>query len=241
MTSYSARIIDEIKSVYDRLKWYERTYYFFALICLVAATIYFKGDYFPLFVSVCAMTASVLNAKLIRYCFYFYAFTVFAYSFLAFENRFYGEFILNLFFLFPIYLRGILRWRLNSHKQVIVEIFDLTHMQMGLIALAGVAVTGGYGYILQQIGSAVPYFNAFATFACATAAILATKRIMQQWFFWFLYTFALIVIWAYSLINGTAQISIFVVNILFLGFNWIGFANWYNLKKYLSEIEDYNL
>ena len=229
----TARIIKEIKSVYSRFKWYEKAYYFFGLICLVAVTVYFKGDYFPLLVSVCGITASVLNAKLVWYCFYFFAFTVVSYSILALENQFYGEFILNLFFLFPVYLRGIFRWKYKGHEQAIVKISDLTHKQSGLIVLLGVAVTGGYGYVLQQIGSAMPYFNALATFACATAAILAIKRIMQQWYFWFLYTFALIVIWAYSLTNGTAQISILVLNILFLGFNWIGFTNWYKLKRHL--------
>lgn len=237
MTSYFTCFIAEIKSVFNSLKWYEKTYYFFALFCLVLVTIIFKGDYFPLFVSLCSITASILNAKSFWYCFYFFAFTAFSYSFLAFENRFYGEFILNLFFLFPVYMRGIFRWRFKKNQQIILEISDLSFKQMLLLVLLGVAVTGIYGYVLRQIGSALPYFNALATFACATAAILATKRIIQQWYFWFLYTFALIVIWAYSLTSGTAQISFLILNILFIGFNWIGYINWYRLKKYLSDAE----
>ena len=224
----------EIKSSLNKWKRFDWIFYLTCLTLLISSAIIFDSSRLSLLIACSSLTGAMLNAKMVKYCFIFYLFSTVMYTYVAFHNRFYGEFILYAFYLFPVYIYGLACWSRNAHKRFISKILDLRLRDWLILCGIGIVVTWGYGYILAKMGSLLPFVNSFATFACATAAYLAAKKIKQQWIFWLLYSMAGVFIWMTTLDNGTAQLPLLFVNMIFIVVNIIGYRNWIIMQKHLS-------
>lgn len=131
--------------------------------------------------------------------FYFIGFVqTISYLYLAWQNRFYGEVIENVFYLVTM-VWGIFVWNKNlsvgedGGQQVIVKKF--TPIQWILSVIGTVLATICMGYWLTSIGSAQAYTDAATNVMAIFAQLLMVRRYREQWLWWLLIDIFCIKLW----------------------------------------------
>lgn len=175
----------------------------------------------------------VLCAKA-KISFYFIGFVqTISYLFLAFQNKFYGEVIENIFYLVTMVI-GIFIWKKhmtvdeNNSRQVECLRFK-PWMWIGSI-IGTIIATAAVGYGLTLIGSQQAYTDAATNVFALFGQLLMIKRYKEQWIWWLL-------------------VDVFCLKLWFVAGNWSMFAmyiawtincvyGWYNWSKQIKQIEN---
>jgi nicotinamide mononucleotide transporter len=177
-----------------------------------------------------AGVVSVVMCAKGRTMFYFVGFiqTV-TYLVLAWQNRFYGEVLENLFY-FVTMIWGIFVWKKNEVKNedgtedVLAKVF--TAKQWFWSILGTVIATVAMGYWLDGIGSAQAYTDAATNVMAIFAQLLMVWRYREQWVWWLVIDVFCIKMW---LVAGNWSM---VAMYIFWTANTIyGWANWSKLNK----------
>lgn len=174
--------------------------------------------------------STVLCAKG-KISFYFIGFIqTITYLILAWQNKFYGEVIENIFYLVTM-VWGIFIWKENlqedetGSQEVKAKQFTLTQWVSSI--LGTVVATIGVGYWLTTIGSQQAYTDACTNVLAIFAQLLMVRRYKEQWLWWL-------------------AIDILCLKMWFVAGNWSMFAmyiawsinciyGWYNWSK-LNEL-----
>jgi nicotinamide mononucleotide transporter len=121
-----------------------------------------------------------------------------SYLYLAWNAKFYGEVIENIFYLVTMVM-GIFMWQKHmitnedGSKQVAAKRFTL---KMWVASAVGTIIaTIGMGYALTLIGSAQAYTDAATNVFAIFGQILMIKRYKEQWIWWLLIDIFCIKLW----------------------------------------------
>lgn len=155
--------------------------------------------------------------------------------YLTWEERFYGEFAENLFYLFTM-IWGIFIWKKNMRKnengtkQIKAKIFKLHHWVITII-VSGIA-TFLLGYFLTSIGSRQAYIDSATNVFAVIAQLLMIWGYREQWFWWIVIDILCIIMW-FSVGNWSmvAMYIAWTINCIY------GWYNWTKLNKELLENE----
>ncbi len=165
-----------------------------------------------------------------RTMFYFVGFiqTV-TYLFLAWQNRFYGEVLENLFY-FVTMIWGIFVWKKNEienddgTKDVIAKKF--TPLQWVLSIVGTIAATIIIGYWLDGIGSAQAYTDAATNVMAIFAQLLMVRRYREQWIWWIVIDIFCIKMWWVA--GNWSMVAMYIAWTANAIYGWI---NWSKLNK----------
>lgn len=131
--------------------------------------------------------------------FYFIGFiqTV-TYLILAWQNKFYGEVLENLFY-FVTMIWGIYEWKRNMKENEYgtedVASKKFTPAQWVGSIVATIVATVAMGYWLDSIGSAQPYTDAATNILAIFAQLMMVWRFREQWLWWFVIDVLCIKLW----------------------------------------------
>lgn len=155
-----------------------------------------------------------------------------SYLYLAWEAKFYGEVIENIFYLVTM-IWGIYIWKANmvknqdGTKQVKTKGFTTLQWILSIIG-TGIA-TWLMGFWLQSIGSAQPFTDAATNIFAIFGQILMVRRYKEQWIWWLLIDLLCIKMW---LVAGNwslvAMYIAWTINCIY------GWYNWNKLEKRIS-------
>lgn len=204
-------------------------FYVASMTLLVVTGIIFKAAVISFIISVVGVTAGFMNMKANKYCYLFYIVQVALYSYVSWKNRFIGEAVLNAFYLLPLYVYSAFKWLKKNDMPAEFQIFKITKKLLIILALAGIVITTGYGYVLNLLNSNLPYVNALATFISIAAGYLSSRRIKEQWYFWVAASIIFSVIWISTLGKDTSQITLIFQNIPYVILNVMGLIKWNKL------------
>lgn len=165
-----------------------------------------------------------------RTMFYFVGFiqTV-TYLVLAWQNKFYGEVLENLFY-FVTMIWGIFLWKKNEVKNddgtedVLAKKFTPKEWVFSIILT--VLATIGMGYWLDGIGSAQAYTDAATNVMAIFAQLLMVWRYREQWIWWLLIDVFCIKMWFVA-----GNWSMVVMYIFWTANTIYGLWNWSKLNK----------
>ena len=131
--------------------------------------------------------------------FYFIGFVqTVTYLVLAWQNRFYGEVMENLWY-FVTMIWGIFVWKANTEvkedgtEDVIGKTF--TAAQWAFSVVGTIIATVAMGYWLTTIGSAQAYTDAATNVMAIFAQILMVRRYREQWLWWLVIDVLCIKLW----------------------------------------------
>lgn len=147
-----------------------------------------------------------------------------SYLYLAWEAKFYGEVIENVFYLVTM-VWGIFVWKANMKKNTDgttqVKTKGFTAIQW-IFSIIGTAIaTYLMGYWLNSIGSAQPYTDAATNVFAIFAQILMVRRYKEQWIWWLLIDLLCIKLWWVA--GNWSLVAMYVgwtVNCLYGWWNW---------------------
>jgi nicotinamide mononucleotide transporter len=106
------------------------------------------------------------------------------YGWLSFEQKLYGEVMLNWGWYFPMMFAGLFFWRKNLGEQQIIRKTKLSTREkivFYLLTLIGITV---YAVILHYMKDSQPLIDSATTVLSVTAMILTVKRCANQWLMW---------------------------------------------------------
>lgn len=177
-----------------------------------------------------AGVVSVVMCAKGRTMFYFVGFIqTCTYLLIAWQNRFYGEVLENLFY-FITMIWGIFVWKKNEIKNedgtedVLAKKF--TPIQWVLSIVGTVAATLLMGYWLDDIGSAQAYTDAATNVMAIFAQLLMVRCYREQWIWWFVIDVFCIKLWAVA-----GNWSMVAMYIFWTANTVYGFMNWSKLNK----------
>ncbi len=166
---------------------------------------------------------SVVLCSQRKISFYFFGFIqLFTYMYLAWQQKFYGELVENIFYIITMII-GIVTWLKNYNKdEQIVESKRLSNIQLSIISSIMILLCILFGYYMSNYtDNTQPYMDAFSTIPAFIAQTLLMMRYREQWIFWIIIDIVSIFMW------GIADNWIMVIQFIFWTLNCLyGYIKW---------------
>lgn len=162
--------------------------------------------------------------------FYFIGFIQnFSYMWLAYQNRFYGEVIENVFYIITM-IWGIFVWGKNMQdngdgtQDVIAKKFTWKQWIIsGVLTLMATAIMGSW---LTSIGSNQAYLDAATNVMAIFAQILMVRRYREQWVWWLVID--VLNIWMWGVVGNWSMVAMYIAWTANCIYGWV---NWTKLNK----------
>ena len=148
----------------------------------------------------------------------------FTYTVLAFQNRFYGEVLEQMFYIITM-IWGMYAWAKNMNtnedgtQEVKTRKFTTTEWVLSIIAT--LVMTWGFGLILENMGAAQAYTDAATNVMALFAQIMMVKRYREQWIWWIVIDLLCIKMWFVA--GNWSMVAMYVawtINCVYGWFNW---------------------
>ena len=162
--------------------------------------------------------------------FYFIGFVqTITYLFLAWDARFYGEVLENIFYLVTM-IWGIFVWKRNLTKNedgsADVAAKKFSAKQWFFAVLGTVAATVALGFFLNKIGSQQAYTDAATNILAIFAQLLMVRRYREQWLWWLIIDILCVKLWFVA--GNWSMVAMYVAWIINCIYGWY---NWSKLNK----------
>lgn len=153
----------------------------------------------------------------------------FTYTVLAFQNRFYGEVMEQMFYVITMFW-GMYTWaknmNVNEDGTQDVKTRKFTATEWILSIAATLVMTWGFGFVLQKMGAAQAYTDAATNVMALFAQIMMVKRYREQWVWWVVIDLLCIKMWFVA--GNWSMVAMYIAwtaNCLY------GWRNWTKLNK----------
>lgn len=221
--------MENIKRVLEKefLKGYslfDKTFMGLMLLLQVIVYIISPDSLIGIICGISGIISVVLCAKG-KISFYFIGFIqTITYLILAWQNRFYGEVLENLFYLVTM-IWGIFVWKANlqedenGSQEVTAKQFTLTQWVLSIIGT--VICTIIMGYWLTTIGSQQAYTDACTNVLAIFAQLLMVRRYKEQWLWWFIIDVLCLKMWFVA--GNWCMVAMYIgwtLNCVYGWYNW---------------------
>ena len=153
------------------------------------------------------------------------------YAIIAYQNRLYGEVMLNGLYYLPMNVVGFYMWSKQKDDEGTVLVRRLTAKQIVFLVVGLAAAIFVYWRILSMLGGNLQLIDSMTTILSIVAFLLQIGRYMEQWILWMIINVLSITMWC--LLLGTPQGSVTMI-IMFSAYliNGVyGFRNWLKLSQ----------
>ncbi len=174
----------------------------------------------------------VAKGKISNYAFGIVAVSL--YAWIAWQNRYFGEVMLNALYFLPMQFVGLVLWRRHRDPAGTaddVEVRWLRPRQRWLWGIACVAGTAAYAVVLARLDGTLPAFDSASTVLSVIAMVLMVQRVGEQWVLWIVVDVVSIYMWAYTLGRGGTDVSMVVMWTAYLVNAVYGLVHWLRLSR----------
>ncbi len=225
--------MNRIIKYFDDWDLYEKIWLSLFTIIILFLSIYWKDNLIGIIASLTGIWCVVLVAKGKISNFYFGMINVLTYAFVAYNQKYYGEVMLNMFYFFPMQFVGFYLWskrRVSKHKDD-VKVKYMSNTQRIIWLLITVFATLAYGFVLKKLGGNMPFFDSASTVMSIIAMILMVFVFVEQWILWILVDIVTIVMWVVVLMNGGSDIAVLIMWVAYLVNAVYGLINWIKIAE----------
>ena len=203
---------------------FERAF-LYGMLALQLIVFYINPESLISIIAGVAGVASVVMCAKGRLEFYFVGFIqTFTYLYLAWNAKFYGEVIENVFYLVTM-IWGIFVWKKHTVTEddgsTHVEAKKFTAKQWFLSIMTTVIVTIAMGYWLTTIGSRQAYTDAATNVLAIFAQLLMVRRYREQWLWWIIIDVLCIKLWFVA--GNWSMVAMYIawtINCIYGWTNW---------------------
>jgi nicotinamide mononucleotide transporter len=229
-------------SIFGHWYWFDYVLYGSCFVILLVVSLIFSASPLSIVMALLGISAGMLNTKTSRFCFPVYTITVLLYAFISYRNKIYGEAIMNLFYLFPLYaISSAKLFQKQSEEQLEFHVHQGTKKQYLIFTGVAIAITVIYGTILYFLKSKFAYVNAFAIGLSVAASYFSSKHIYAHWYLWTANNIILIALWFITLQESSSDaLPILIEDIVFTILNIYGLISWNKILKKQKENEEKN-
>ena len=141
------------------------------------------------------------------------------YFFVMYSANLYMEALLQIFYIF-IGLYGLYQWRFKADVKDALKITTWSVKNHLIVISALVFLTSLSGYILTiYTAAASPFIDAFTTWGAIAASYLVAKKILENWFYWFVIDFVSVFLFISRELYPTALLFIVYLVLVVFGYS----------------------
>ena len=155
------------------------------------------------------------------------------YSIVSFKNKYYGEVIIYLCVMLPMYIIGIISWLRHQNKETnSVEVNTIKVKEWILVSIVSMAAFIGIYFLLKVFNTSELFVSSLSVIDSLFAVYLGVRRSKYSFYFYVVNDLILIALWGIPVIAGTLILIPMVFNPIINLINDIyGIYNWKKLEK----------
>ena len=153
------------------------------------------------------------------------------YAIIAYQNRLFGEVMLNGFYYLPMNIVGFYMWRKQKDDEGTVIARRLTAKQIILLIIGLLIAITAYWRVLVALGGNLQLIDSITTVLSIVAFLLQIGRFMEQWILWMIINVFSITMWSLLLGTPEGSVTMIIMSSAYLINGVYGFRNWLKLSK----------
>lgn len=205
----------------------EKIFFPIILITIILISIITKDSKLALMGSICSVIYTLLAGKGKLYCFILGLIGTAIYAYFTIKNHLWGQSLLYILYYIPIQIIGIFLWKKHLKKDSVDVIKTYLPLKEKFIYLIiTLTSTIFLAYFLCKIGDYKPFFNSFIMTFSITGQLLATKRCIDQWGYWFIVNIITIILWTTLYLENKGPIAYIIVYVIYLILSIYFFKTW---------------
>ena len=211
----------------------EKVLLFGSIVLVGLVAVVFKSDMLSTFCSILCIITALLVAKGKNLGQVFGVIITVVYSIVSFRNGFYGEIIIYVFMMLPMYIIGIVSWTRHRDKKTnTVEVNAIGKKEWLLVSLISIGAFMGIYFLLKSFDTNELVVSTVSVVASLFAIYLQIRRSRFSFYFYIINDLILIVLWGIPVIAGNLLILPMVFNpAINLINDSYGVYNWKRLEK----------
>lgn len=184
--------------------------------------------------TICGILYTALAGKGRVICYTFGITATCCYSYLAYDNQIYGNFLLNIGYYLPMQIIGIFAWNKNLKKDK-KEIIKTKLSKKERLILAGITTKLCIIMVafLKSSNDMTPVLDGITTILSVLGMYLTVKRCIEQWLIWIIVNSLAIIMWLKVSFSNHETYSTAIVWFVYLVMGIYFYRNW---RKELSDI-----
>ena len=205
---------------------------FLSLFLVLTTAMIFKSDFLTAICSIVGIITALLLAKGKPLGQVFGLFIVLLYSIVSYKNKFYGEVIIYLVIMLPMYILGIISWLKHQNKKTnSVEIGKVSKKEWILVCLVSIACFIGIYFLLKLFNTNELFISSLSVIDSLFAIYLQIRRSKYSFYFYVVNDLVLIVLWGIPCLIGNVMLIPMLLNpIINLVNDIYGIINWHKLE-----------
>lgn len=166
-------------------KRWELVWMLTACLTIILLSIYWKDSWMGILSATTGIACVVCTGKGKLSAYFFGLINSVLYAVISYKAALYGETMLNALYYVPMQFIGFYTWSRHINRET-HEVEKRRMKWSGRLLAAGCVLLGtlGYGMVLEKLGDAMPYIDAFTTVTSVAAMILSVKMFAEQWWIW---------------------------------------------------------
>lgn len=218
-------IISDIKRDFGSLSKEKKGWVVLATLCTLVLSLATKEPMLRIMGAVANIlfVIMVANKKISTY--YFGAIGVAIYSYIAFQNKYYGDFMVNALYHFPTQFIGWYLWHKKGNEENIIPRELNFHHRVALFFGSILAICS-YGIVLKMLGGHLPFVDSASTILSIIAMLLMMNQYKEQWYFWICVNTITVFMWSNIVITTSTCYATLCQWIVFLLNSLYGFYIW---------------
>lgn len=155
------------------------------------------------------------------------------YSYISYKNRYYGEIIINIGIVLPLYILGIISWIKHENKETKTVKINQIRFKEWLIALVlSIGVYFGIYYLLKSQNTNLLIVSTLSVVASLFGMYLNVRRSSYSFLLFIINDIILIFLWGIPSFNGDyTLVPLFINPIINLFNDSYGLYNWKKNEK----------
>ena len=154
------------------------------------------------------------------------------YSLLSFENKYYGEVLIYIFIMFPLFVSGIISWIKNINKETnIVNENELSKKEWMVLSIISIVLFIGLYYLLKYFNTSQLFVSTLSMVTSLFATYLVARRSKYGFLFYIGNDIILLILWGMPVIYGNLLlIPMLISPIIYFINDSYGWISW-NKRK----------
>ena len=180
---------------------------------------FLQANWFEIVAAFLAIAYLILAMLQDKRCWVAWIISSLMYFFVMYSANLYMEALLQIFYIF-IGLYGLYQWRFKADKKDALKITTWSVKNHLIVIGALVFLTSLSGYVLMiYTAAASPFIDAFTTWGAIAASYLVAKKILENWFYWFVIDFVSVFLFISRELYPTALLFIVYLVLVVIGYS----------------------
>ena len=212
---------------------FEKILLFGNIIVVSTIGIFFKADLLTTACSIIGINTALLLAKGKNLGQLLGILITLLYSILSFKNKYYGEVLIYVFLMLPMFVVGTFSWIKHQNKKTnSVEINNIKAKEWIIVSIVFIGVFIGLYYVLKTFNTNELIVSTASVLASLFAVYLQVRRSKYSFSFYIVNDIILFILWGTPVFKGNYTLIPMLLNPVFNFINDLyGFYYWRKTEK----------